>query len=158
MSSRLRLRGFAALLALSCAPACGGSSEDDENGTGLCVEDSRAPGNCGVELRLIDPCPLLGQATTLDAVVFPGCPSDQLLAAGDTTGAIHTQSVATSEPIAPITGLLEQRYGFAFFAKSDCTVVAFGCTEADLRTVEEVHVAVRNWSAADTCTPGTLGC
>jgi hypothetical protein len=87
-----------------------------------------------------------------------GCPDDVTLASGDTSGAVATQTADPATPFEAVQNLSATTYGFAFLARTpSCTVVAFGCTEADLTTIVEVRTAIRNWTGADTCAPGTIG-
>ena len=155
----MRLLGRALGLAGVVAAACGGETSTDGRLPGLCVHDSRAPADCAVSWVLLDHCPLIGSASTLEAAIFAGaCPSDDALASGDTAGALASQIVPATASFAPFDGLAEETYGFALVARDAiCRVVAHGCTAADLRTIREIRTSIRNFGSANDCAPGTSG-
>jgi hypothetical protein len=174
MRWRLALAAALGSFPAGIAPACGGSTARDgtpvdagsagaggtSGATGtFCAHDSRAPAGCALEWELVDPCPLLPGADSYEVVVFPGgCPDDQRLSSGDTSGATARQFLAPGEPFAPISGLEAKQYGFAVVAREwDCHVVGWGCTEAAPGRTGTMITSLRNWTASDQCRAGSSG-
>lgn len=140
---------------------CGCSGSSSSSGS-ACVGDSRASSGCDTKQVVLDPCNFIPSATSLDAAVFDGgCPPDATLAAGDLSQALQEQTVAPDKPLAPEKNLGSKKYGFVLLLRDQaCHVIGFGCTEADLSTIREIRIAIRNWTApnqTDLCTPATGG-
>lgn len=137
--------------------ACGTSATG--SGSGVCVADARDPGDCQTTWTLVDPCQLLAAGQTIEAAVFPkACPNDSTLSKGDTTGALDTQSVAEGQPIAPVTGLAQDTYGFTFMLRdASCHVLAWGCTEVDLSRATGIRTRVKNWTGQNVCDAANAG-
>lgn len=151
-----------ACIALALVGCSSTTVTDSDGGVGVCVEDARKAAGCQTKWAMLDSCHLASSAAVLQAAVFEDqCPSDAKLASGDVSLAIQTQSVAPDAPIVPERGLTQKQYGFAFLLRDkDCHVIAWGCTQADLRFVTEIKTGVGNWLAqtqSGTCTPATGG-
>lgn len=119
-----------------------------------------------VKIVLLDPCADSGQsfreaASYAEFVVYKNrCPTDETLAAGKTDGAVYKSTVAADGKLPEVGDLGKGKYGFAALMRDEnCSVIGFGCTEADMDTIREVRAAVRAWtnpctdSQCDLCTP-----
>jgi hypothetical protein len=150
----MKLQATAFVLAVLLG-ACSGSSGSGD----VCVADTRSPGKCQTTWTLVDSCPLLAPGQTIEAAVFPkACPDESTLSKGDTSTAIDTQNVAEDQPIAPVTGLVQDTYGFTFLVRDDaCHVLAWGCTEADLSKITEIRTLVQNWTGQNVCDAASEG-
>lgn len=146
------------LLPLGCGSS-GGSDGGQDAAPGVCVEDSHNPAGCQTSWTLSDPCALLPATSAVEAVVFnDACPSDAVLASGDTSAAIQRQFVAPGKPFAAVSGLDLVSYGFAFLLRDDmCAVIAWGCTPANLVEITQIQTSVQNWTATDMCAPAYDG-
>ena len=126
-------------------------------GAALPVSCARKP---AVSLVLLDPCApdnsFKEAANYTEITVFKkGCPSDADLAAGLTLGNKDFppafDGVAAKGEALPTVGDLDKgKYGFAAVMRdANCGVIGFGCTEADLKSIREVRIAVRAWTQPD---------
>jgi hypothetical protein len=107
-----------------------------------------------VGVDLLDTCKTFkGTAKYVQFAVFPNaCPDNEHLAAGDTTGARLTETVPATGQLPEIGDLPKSKFGLAVFLRDDeCTVTAYGCTEADLDSISGVRIAVCDWTGTD-CT------
>lgn len=154
----MKLQATVALLAV----LLGGWSSCGTPGSGkVCVSDANAPNtdHCQTTWSIVDSCPLLASGQTIEAAVFPkACPSDSTLSKGDTSTAIDVQNVSEGQPIAPVTGLVQDIYGFTFLVRdSNCHVLAWGCTAADLSQDTQIHTLIRNWTGQNVCDTASEG-
>jgi hypothetical protein len=130
----------------------------------LLVAGAALPVSCAkkpaVSLVLLDPCApdnsFKEAANYTEITVFKkGCPSDADLAAGLTLG--NTDYPPAFDGVAPkgealpgVGDLDKGKYGFAAILRdANCGVIGFGCTEADLKSIREVRIAVRAWTQPD---------
>lgn len=113
-----------------------------------------------VTLVLLDPCAARGysfrsSAAYAELAVFKnGCPEQQTLVDGDTSGAVF-DTVSPADGDLPAVGDLKKgKYGFAVVMRdANCGVTGFGCTEADLNTIRQVRIQVQAWGSSDVCSP-----
>lgn len=115
-----------------------------------------------VTIELLEGCTgVRAAADYVQFVVFPNrCPTDEELAAGQTTGARFQTTVAATAELPSIGDLPKSKFGFAAILRDEkCTVTGFGCTVADLETIGGVRISVCDWSdksgpeAACACQP-----
>jgi hypothetical protein len=126
---------------------------------GIASTGAQCQGNPSVSFEILLPSAVANQAQWMEIGVLPGsCPAPDQLAAGLPEGAtlvrVAFQKGDTSPPA--IGDLKRGSYAFAAVARAaDCSVVATGCTEADVDQARDVRVAL---SATQTpvgaCAPG----
>jgi len=109
-----------------------------------------------VSVELLDACSGSGKsfreaADFVQFAVFPNsCPCDDVLAAGDVRTANETWSVAADKGLPDVGDLPQSKFGFAVILRDkDCTVLGYGCTEADLESISGVKIAACDWSQRD---------
>ncbi len=114
-----------------------------------------------VKIVILDPCAdesksFRDAAAYTEFVVYDSrCPPDSTLAAGSTKGSAYKSTVPADENLPDVGDLSKGKYGFAVLMRdSNCGVIGFGCTEADMDSIREVRVAVRAWTTPDSlCAP-----
>ncbi|MEZ4220274.1 MAG: hypothetical protein R3B13_05035 [Polyangiaceae bacterium] len=119
-----------------------------------------------VKVVLKDPCVDINTTSFKDSgaytefVVFRnGCPTDEDLKAGKTSGAVFRKVVPSDGKLPDVGDLDKVKYGFAALVRNEsCGVVGFGCTAADMEDVREVRIAVCDWSAQTDDGAPTCGC
>jgi hypothetical protein len=68
------------------------------------------------------------------------------------------QVAPTGVAFSPYRGLEKKTYGFGVMLRDvSCTVLAYGCVDADLAAVSVIRTELRNWGADDTCSAATNG-
>lgn len=109
-----------------------------------------------VSIELLDACAGNGTsfreaADFVQFAVFPNaCPGDDKLAAGDTRDANKTWTVAADSALPDVGELPQSTFGFAVILRDkNCTVLGYGCTEADLESISGVKIAACDWSNRD---------
>jgi hypothetical protein len=120
-----------------------------------------------VSIELLDACASQGkgfkdQAAYVQFAVYPdGCPSPDVLVAGDTSSARFTATVKSSANLPDVGDLPKSSFGFAVILRdTKCTVIGYGCTKADLSSISGIRIAACDWQddsdPADpkcSCTP-----
>jgi hypothetical protein len=126
----------------------------------VCVEDSRAPAGCEISWRISDPCSMLSEGSWLEGALFiAGCPGNSGLASGYPAGDLLNQVVASNAALAAYRGLEQAEYGFGVMLRDqNCTVIGYGCSDANLAQVSVIQTAIRNWGAVDVCSLGSGLC
>lgn len=112
-----------------------------------------------VTVDLIDTCAGSGsslreQAAYQEFLVFPGqCPPDADLAGGITSGAKLSKVAPAKSALPEIGDLPKSKFGLAVLLRDEkCTVIAYGCTEADLESVGKVKIVpCGGWDADGAC-------
>ncbi|MFO0568787.1 MAG: hypothetical protein U0263_24205 [Polyangiaceae bacterium] len=109
-----------------------------------------------VTIELLDACSGNGTsfrdaADFVQFAVYPNaCPSDDVLAAGDVRSANDTWTVSADSSLPEVGDLPQSKFGFAVMLRDkDCTVIGYGCTEADLESISGVKIAACDWSNHD---------
>lgn len=85
-----------------------------------------------------------------------GCPDDATLSTGDISGNVVFQSLLAGNLFQPVGDLPSKQFGFAVLMRdTDCSVLGWGCTPADLSQFHKVIVDVEPASpAVGQCTTG----
>lgn len=126
---------------------------------GLASTGAQCKGNPSVSFELLLPQSVADQAQWMEIGVLPGnCPtSDQLAAGIPPDAAIVRVAFQKGDASPPAIGDLKRgSYAFAVAARAaDCSVVATGCTEADVDQAHDVTVALSaTQTPAGACAPG----
>lgn len=118
-----------------------------------------------VTIELLDACAGSGTsfreaADFVQFAVFPNdCPTDDILAAGDTREAKDTWTVAADKGLPEVGDLPQSKFGFAVMLRDkDCTVIGYGCTVADLETISGVKIAACDWSTQEDGAEAKCSC